>query len=217
MMNLNDIKGTIEINGEFYNPKDVFKSLIEQGIKIHPLNGSLLIGRTFVDPSSNLTHNIHQPCPFINNCKIYDKLNINMNLQHSNNSFSSALKDDFNSFNNLSNSSQSPPSNKSYVDPIQLNNDDIDIRDLFTESFEYDNLPQSNADINESLFNSTLQKNGDNTPEMMMGISSVTKYGNKSKINPLNIPSENQGRCPNCQSIINIRWIYCGNCGSIIK
>ncbi|MCK5409345.1 MAG: hypothetical protein KAJ30_03695, partial [Candidatus Heimdallarchaeota archaeon] len=74
MMNLSDIKGVIEINGESYDPKDILKALMAQGLKIRPLNGSLLVGRTFIDPSPNIqTSNIS--CPISNHCKIFDRVN----------------------------------------------------------------------------------------------------------------------------------------------
>ena len=72
-MNLSDIKGIIEINGESFDPRDILQAILNQGLKVHSVKGSLLIGRTFIDPSPNLTPDL-SPCPIVDHCKIYDKV-----------------------------------------------------------------------------------------------------------------------------------------------
>ena len=67
-MNLNDIKGIVEIDGLKFDPKDIIRALVEQGLKVHSLNGTLLIGRSFIDQSPDLKkalwrnyHSLQQP------------------------------------------------------------------------------------------------------------------------------------------------------------
>ena len=71
-MNLNEIKGIIEIGGLKFDPKDIIKELVEQGLKVHSLNGTLLIGRSFIDQSPNLKVG-EESCSMSPYCKIYDK------------------------------------------------------------------------------------------------------------------------------------------------
>ncbi len=205
MMNLNDIKGVIEINGEFYDPKSVLKALLEQGLKIHPLNGSLLVGRTFIDASPNLQYG-STTCPISDHCKIYDKL-YSQNLGVTNNS-------EYNL------NQRTPPlasdslqsSDRFYTDPIRIDIDDIDITNLFSDSAS-GNLPVD--DIEEDyILNSSFRRDLDSDPTEMVGLSPVTHYGRASHIQETNIPAEYRGRCPYCNSIVNIRWKFCGSCGT---
>jgi hypothetical protein len=206
-MNLNDIKGIIEINGESYDPKSVLKALIDQGLKIHPLNGSLLIGRTFVDATPNLKQET-PTCPISEHCKIYDR------LYHQNNAESSSS--DYNL-------TQSPPSlisdapesssDRFYTDPVRIDLDDIDITDLFSDSSDrtssidrYEQNVNIEADFRHDL---------DSEPEDMIGLSPVTRYGRRiSTIQESTIPTEHRGRCPYCNSVVSIKWRFCGSCGT---
>ena len=198
-MNLNDIKGVIEINGESYDPKMVLKALIDQGLKIHPLNGTLLVGRTFIDATPNLQQG-SIACPFIEQCKIFDRL-----LPQNSSANTSSEYNSVENYSPSNYSSDSPDSSidRFYTDPIQIDIDDIDITSLFSDT---PNEPSKHEDYN----------NLDTDPTEMVGLSPVTRYGKVSKIQESSIPEEYRGRCPNCKSVVNIMWMFCGNCGASI-
>jgi hypothetical protein len=208
-MNLNDIKGIIEINGESYDPKAVLKALLDQGLKIHPLNGSLLIGRTFVDSAPKLQYG-SKTCPISDQCKTYDRLNFK-NLEAT-----QTADFDFDQNPYPSNPSQNQTDKSSvdrfYTDPIRLDLDDIDITDLFSETPEI----ASSSEEFEGDFNldSNYRRDLDSDPAEMMGLSPVTRYGRASNIQESTIPPEHRSRCPECQSIVNIKWRFCGSCGT---
>ncbi|MCE7742446.1 MAG: zinc ribbon domain-containing protein [Candidatus Heimdallarchaeota archaeon] len=208
MMNLSDIKGIIEINGESYDPKSVLKALLDQGLKIHPLNGSLLIGRTFIDAAPNLQYG-STTCPISDHCKIYDKL-YPQKLDETNPSEYSSNQSSP-SVNATSDSSQTS-SDRFYTDPIRIDIDDIDITNLFSDSTIG---AQSVDDIEEDIFlNPDFGRELDSDPTEMVGLSPVTRYGRTSHIQESTVPSEYRGRCPFCNSIVNIKWKYCGSCGT---
>lgn len=212
MMNLNDIKGIIEINGESYDPKTILKALIEQGLKIHPLNGSLLVGRTFVDASPNLQYG-SSSCPISEHCKIYDKL------------YQQQTSKAFSSENNLKQTTQpsiydgdsnQSSSNRFYTDPIKIDLDDLDITNLFSDPLT-DSL--SSDDLEEDVFlDPDFNRELDSDPTEMVGLSPLTRYGgDMSRIPETNIPAEYRSRCPYCNSVVNIRWKYCGSCGTSLE
>ena len=72
-MNLNDVKGIVEIDGLKFDPKDIIRALIEQGLKVHSLNGTLLIGRSFIDQSPDIKIGKNS-CSMSPYCKIFDKI-----------------------------------------------------------------------------------------------------------------------------------------------
>lgn len=212
MMNLNDIKGVIEINGESYDPRDIIKALLAQGLKIHPLNGSLLVGRTFIDPSPNI-ETTKNSCPISDHCKIYDRL-------------SSDIKSDeegeFPTYDLERGSSlsefldQSPSSNRTYVDPLDIDMDNYNVKDLFSSQIFDDSSPQIENVHGDSLLDENFEENYNQEPTEMMGMSPATRYGLTSNINLANIPAKYRGKCPHCKSIVNVKWKYCGTCGSVI-
>ena len=207
MMNLSDIKGIIEINGELYDPKEVLKALLEQGLKIHPLNGSLLIGRTFIDPSPNLEFKSIS-CPISNHCKIFDQLNLSK-VELTDSTLSSYNIDlDTNSMSN-----QSPP-NRFYSDSVQMDINDMDIQSLFSESSIRDTMEQYNNNQRSSTQKSSLLNSIEPEPTEMMGVSHLTKYGESNPIDTSHIPHEYKKKCPYCKSVVNMNWKFCGTCGT---
>lgn len=208
MMNLNDVKGAIEINGETYDPKSIIKALLEQGLKIHPLNGSLLIGRTFIDSSPNLKYG-SKVCPISEHCKIYDKL---YSQKASDINFSETNKNQNTFSDDSSSESLRTPSDRFYTDPVQIDIEDFDITNLFLDS---NTIKKPSDEIEEiDILDSDFRRDLDFEPTEMIGLSPVTRYGKTSNIKESMIPSEYRGRCPYCNSIVNIRWKYCGNCGT---
>jgi len=205
MMNLNDIKGIIEINGESYDPKTILKALVEQGLKIHPLNGSLLVGRTFIDSSPNLKYG-SKNCPIAEQCKYYDKF-VNQNALQDNNSEFNSSQTSYSS--TVSNQIQTS-SDHFYTDPIRIDLDDIDITDLFSDNPEITSIDDGYDDgyIPDSKYRS------ESDPAEMVGLSPLTRYGKTSNIKESEIPTEYRSRCPECQSIVNVRWRFCGSCGT---
>lgn len=211
MMNLNDIKGVIEINGESYDPKTILKALLDQGLKIHPLNGSLLIGRTFIDSTPNLQYGA-TACPFSDQCKTYDKFNF-QNLTLSKNTNVGLERSSYPP-NLIQNQTPQSTSDRYYTDPIRLDLDDIDITDLFSEKSE---INSSEDSFDEDFHpNSNYGRDIDSDHSEMMGLSPVTRYGRISNIQESTIPLENRSRCPECNSIVNIKWRFCGSCGTPI-
>ncbi|MCG3258873.1 MAG: hypothetical protein H7644_03950, partial [Candidatus Heimdallarchaeota archaeon] len=191
MMNLSDIKGIIEINGESYDPKEVLRALLEQGLKIHPLNGSLLIGRTFIDPAPNLEFR-SQSCPISTHCKIFEKLNLSKKEKTDSSLTSYDLDIDSQS---PSSQSQSSP-NKFYTDPVQMDIDNMDIQSLFSESTIGETALPYAEHQNSSVLRTSLIDNLEPEPAEMMGVSPVTKYGESMNIDVSHIPLEYKGRCP---------------------
>jgi hypothetical protein len=209
MMNLNDIKGIIEINGESYDPRSLLQALIDQGLKIHALNGSLLIGRTFVDPSPGLNYKTDS-CPIESHCKIFDKVKHNTLPKQNELNNQAELDSTFPSLDLFSSSKIT--NDRAYVDKIHVDNNAVDIQDLFSDS-SFDNLDSL---FEEDDYNMEKDKaNRKNTTEMI-GISSLTRYGNPSRINYEKIPAKMRGKCHYCSSIVNISWKYCACCGSLM-
>lgn len=212
MMNLSDIKGIIEINGESYDPKEVLRALLEQGLKIHPLNGSLLIGRTFIDPSPNLEFR-SQSCPISTHCKIFEKLNLSKKEITNSLLTSYDINLDSQSPNLTSSPSQSPP-NRFYTDPVQMDINNMDIQSLFSESSIGETVLPYDEHQNSSFLRTSLIDNLEPEPAEMMGVSPVTKYGESMNIDVSHIPFEYKGRCPYCKSVVNMKWKFCGTCGT---
>ena len=215
-MNLNDIKGIIEIDGMKFNPKDIIRALIDQGLKIHSVNGTLLIGRSFIEQSPGLEIESNS-CPIFSHCKIYDKLRNNASSSNNLSEATSDINMAFESLNNFPSNFQ-PSSNKAYVDRVQINNDDMDIMDLFTQSpsqpSSYRPLSFNEHNPNNDL---DIDEFGDYSSDSMemMGVSPLTKYG-PSKIDVSSIPAKHRGKCPYCGTTININWKFCGSCGNIM-
>ena len=208
-MNLGDIKGIIEINGESYDPKEVLRALLEQGLKIHPLNGSLLIGRTFIDPAPNLEFR-SKSCPISTHCKIFEKLNLSK--EETTDSSLTSYDPDFDS-QSPSSPSQSPP-NRSYTDPVQMDIDNMDIQSFFSESSIEETVLPYDEPQNSSVLRPNIIDNLEPEPDEMMGVSPVTKYGESMNIDVSHIPLEYKGRCPYCKSVVNMKWKFCGTCGT---
>ena len=211
-MNLNDIKGVIEIQGESYDPRAIIQAIIEQGMKIQKTNGSLLIGRTFIDPTTNPTPEI-SPCPILDHCKIYDKLKYDSVSDGASHLSSLDLESSFSSLDILPFSSNE--SNRTYVDRIEVNDEDIDIRNLFTDSIPSDSLTNINNDLNFQYDTNTKPNSSFESSEMI-GLSSPTRYGT-SHTKPVKIPSNLKGACPECKSTVNINWKHCPFCGYMMK
>ena len=209
MMNLSDIKGIIEINGESYDPKEVLRALLEQGLKIHPLNGSLLIGRTFIDPAPNLEFR-SKSCPISTHCKIFEKLNLSK--EETTDSSLTSYDPDFDS-QSPSSPSQSPP-NRHYTDPVQMDIDNMDIQSFFSESSIEETVLPYDEPQNSSVLRTNIIDNLEPEPAEMMGVSPVTKYGESMNIDVSHIPLEYKGRCPYCKSVVNMKWKFCGTCGT---
>ena len=201
-MNLNDIKGVIEIKGESYDPKEVLKALLAQGLKIHPLNGSLLVGRTFIDPSPNIQTKA-STCPISDHCKIYDRLGDELKNDED---------EEFSSYDLDRDSS----SNRTYVDPLDIDMENYNVKDLFSEQSYRTSSAQIDSIDNETLLEDDFDNDFSQEPTEMIGMSPVTRYGVSSNIDLSDIPAKYRGKCPNCKSIINVRWKYCGRCGSVM-
>jgi len=213
-MNLNDVKGIVEINGLKFNPKDIIRALVEQGLKVHSLNGTLLIGRSFIDQSPDIKVG-EKSCSMSAYCKIYDKLHSNSTCETELFTSSSNLETQLDSLNQFPVNFQSEP-NKAYVERVEVNNDDIDITNLFSnplsqsstyKQFPFNDVFQSDAsDLNEL-------RDYVSEPTEMMGVSPLTKYG-PSKMDLASIPRKYRGKCPYCGTTININWKFCGSCGN---
>lgn len=215
-MNLNDVKGIVEINGLKFDPKDILRALVEQGLKVHSLNGTLLIGRSFIDQSPDIKIG-EKSCSMSTYCKIYDKLHSNSTCETELTTSSSTLKTQLDSLNQLPVNLQSEL-NKAYVERVEIDNNDIDITNLFDSSF-------SQSHTHEPFqFNDVSQSEGSDLDELreyvsepteMMGVSPLTKYG-PSKMNLTSVPRKHRGKCPYCGTTININWTFCGNCGTTL-
>jgi len=177
MMNLSDIKGIIEINGESYDPKDVLKALLEQGLKIHPLNGSLLIGRTFIDSAPNLEFR-SKSCPISTHCKIFEQLNLSKKELTDSSLTSYEIDLDSQSPNLTSSPLQSPP-NRFYTDPVQMDINNMDIQSLFSESSIGETVLPYDEHQNSSVLRTSLIDNLELEPAEMMGVSPVTNMANR--------------------------------------
>jgi len=209
MMNLSEIKGIIEINGELYDPKSLLQALIDQGLKIHTLNGSLLIGRTFIDPSPGLSYKTGS-CPIESHCKIFDKLKFNASPEENELGNQDSLNSSFPILDLFSSSKVS--NDRSYVDKIHVDNSAVDIQDLFSDP-SFDNL---DVLFEDDEYNVRKEKSDRKKPTEMIGISSLTRYGHSSRINYEKIPTKMRGICNYCSSIVNINWKYCACCGSLM-
>jgi hypothetical protein len=213
-MNLNDVKGIVEIDGLKFDPKEILRALVEQGLKVHSLNGTLLIGRSFIDQSPDIKVG-EISCSMSPYCKIYDKLHSNSTCGTESNTSSSTLKTQLDSLNQFPVDFQ-PELNKSYVEKIEIDNDEIDITNLFGsplkqssthKPFQFNDVsPAEGSDLDEL-------QDYISEPIEMMGVSPLTKYG-PSKMNITSIPRKYRGKCPHCGIIININWKFCGSCGN---
>ncbi|MHA1463860.1 MAG: hypothetical protein ACTSVO_06870 [Candidatus Heimdallarchaeaceae archaeon] len=213
-MNLNDVKGIVEINGLKFDPKEILLALVEQGLKVHSLNGTLLIGRSFIDQSPDIKVE-EKSCSMSPYCKIYDKLHCNSTNETELAVSPSALTAQLDSLNQFPDNFQQEPS-KAYVEKIEIDNDDIDITNLFDSSlsqspshkpFMFDDVPSSEGSDLGDL------QDYNSEPTEMMGMSPLTKYGS-SKMNLNSIPRKYLGKCPYCGTTINVNWKFCGNCGN---
>lgn len=208
-MNLNDIKGIIEVNGKTYDPKILLQAILDQGMKIRAVNGSLLIGRTFIDPSPGLLSD-SASCPIIDHCKIFDKLSLEASYLENN---SEDLSTDFPSLD-IFPSFQSDQ-RRSYVDRIEVNDEDLSIQNL---SSLFDDPSSLYDDQNQ---NTQFDMNRKDLSEIdsteMVGHSQLTRYGPPSRIESSKIPSKLRGTCPQCSSTINVKWKYCACCGSLMR
>ena len=209
-MNLNNIKGIIEIDGLKFDPKDIIKALVEQGLKVHSLNGTLLIGRSFIDQSPDIKIG-EESCAMSAYCKIYDKLNSGTKCKTD--LSPSPLQTQLDSFSQFPANFQAE-SNKAYVERIEIDNDDIDITNIFgnapSQASKYKSLPSDTmpfAEDNLGHLSDYIE------PTEMMGLSPLTKYG-PSKIDLNSIPTKYRGRCPHCGTTINVNWKFCGKCGN---
>ena len=209
LMNLNEIKGIIEVNGKTYDPKALLQAILDQGMKIRAVNGSLLIGRTFIDPSPGL-HSDSASCPIIDHCKIFDKLSLEAAYLADN---SADLSADFPSLD-IFPSIQSDQ-RRSYVDRIEVNDEDLSIQNL---SSLFDDPSSLYDDQNTSTqYNMNRKDLSDIDSREMVGHSQLTRYGPSTHIKPSKIPLKFRGKCPQCSSTINIKWKYCACCGSVIR
>jgi hypothetical protein len=211
-MNLDNIKGIIEINGKKYDPKDVFKVLIENRLKFDVINDSLLIGRNFIDSSPELNYETNS-CQLSKMCKFYEPSNNKDNYkeiesQMENKELLNSTQNTFFPF------SKSLDSSKAYIDDIEIDKGNLDIHSVInseTNSSDY----RDNAINSDSLYSSEYTK-----PEVkrMLGFSSVSKSGyenqnNKSMLNTDDIPLSQRSLCKNCGKIIDVDWRHCGGCG----
>ncbi len=210
-MNLNDIKGVIEIQGETYDPKTILQAILDHGLKIQKTNDSLLVGRTFIDPSPNLTPET-SPCPILEHCKIYDKLRHDSIAENSPHLSSLDLESSFSALDLFPSSNES---SRTYRDRIEVSDDDIDIRNLFADT----NTQGPTTSIEDEFnfqYGSNSPSNSSFEPNKMIGMSSPTRYG-KSQIKPTKIPPNLKGGCPGCKTTININWKHCPFCGYMMN
>ena len=213
-MNLNDVKGIVEINGLKFDPKDILRVLVEQGLKVHSLNGTLLIGRSFIDQSPDIKVG-EKSCSMSTYCKIYDKLHSNSTCEAELSTSSSTLETQLDPLKQFPVNFQ-PELNKAYVERVEIDNNDIDITNLFGtpisqspthEPFQFNDVsPSEGSDVDEL-------REYVSVPTEMIGMSPLTKYGS-SKMNLASIPRKYLGKCPYCGTTININWKFCGNCGN---
>ena len=208
-MNLNDIKGIIEVNGKTYDPKVLLQAILDQGMKIRAVNGSLLIGRTFIDPSPGL-HSDSASCPIIDHCKIFDKLSLEAAYLADN---SADLSTDFPSLD-IFPSIQSDQ-RRSYVDRIEVNDEDLSIQNLSSLFDDPSSLYEDQH--SNTQYNMNRKDLSDIDSTEMVGHSQLTRYGHSSRIESSKIPAKLRGTCHQCSSTINIRWKYCACCGSLMR
>ena len=211
-MNLNNIKGVIEINGKKYDPKDVFKVLIENRLKFDVVNDSLLIGRNFIDSSPNLNYETNS-CQLSRMCKFYDSSNNKDNYKKivSQMENSELLKNTQNTFFPFSKSLET---SKAYIDDIEIDEGSLNIQSVInseTNSSDYRN----NVINSDSLYSS---EHAEPDTKRMLGFSSVSKSGYedqnyKPMLNADDIPLSQRSFCKNCGKIIDVDWRHCGVCG----
>ena len=211
-MNLNDIKGVIEIQGETYDPRAILQAILDQGLKIQMTNGSLLVGRTFIDPSANLPHE-SSPCPIIDHCKIYDKVKYDSVTGNTPHLSSLDLESNFSSLDPFSSSPNEP--SRTYRDRIEVNDEDIDIRNLFADTAPHESTSNLNDDFDFQYDMDTNPKTSFESSGMI-GLSSPTRYGTP-RIKPTKIPTNLKGGCPGCKNTININWKHCPFCGYMMN
>ncbi len=211
-MNLNDIKGVIEIQGETYDPRTIIQAILDQGLKIRMSNGSLLVGRTFIDPSANLTPE-SSPCPILDHCKIYDKLKHDFAIENSPNLSSLDLDSSFTSLDLFS--SAPNESNRTYRDRIDVSDEDIDIRNLFADPTSQES-PSSMVDDFNFQYDTDAPSKAPFESSEMIGLSSPTRYGTP-RGKPTKIPPDLKGGCPGCKATININWKHCPFCGYMMN
>ena len=207
-MNLNDIKGVIEIQGETYDPKTILQAILDHGLKIQKTNGSLLVGRTFIDPSPNLTPET-SPCPILEHCKIYDKLRHDSIAENSSHLSSLDLESSFSTLDLFSSSNEQ---SRTYRDRIEVSDEDIDIRNLFADT----NTQEHTTAMDDEFDFQYDSDSPSNLSSKMIGMSSPTRYG-KSQVKPTKIPPDLRGGCPGCKTTININWKHCPFCGYMMN
>ncbi|MHA1668505.1 MAG: hypothetical protein ACTSUR_07600 [Candidatus Heimdallarchaeaceae archaeon] len=209
-MNLNDVRGFVEINGVRFDSKALIKALMEQGLKIHPVNGSLLVGRIFIDPSPAVDLN-DKSCPIVDHCKIFDNLKSASYEQHK-----SYLQENKNTmFPSLDYFGSEGNKDKNYIEKIDVYDEEFTIQDIFTETS--DNIKTGNIKPNYNWDHEKQNlENYSTSGSKMIGLSPVTHYGN-SKINSSKIPPSLRGKCLGCGSIVNIEWKHCAVCGRKIR
>ncbi len=189
-MELNEIKGAIEIDGFRFKGSQIIATLIEQGFSVSHKNGVLRIGQGFVEASDD--EEDLKICPIIDNCKTYDKL---MGLlkkkakspQHDKEIKKPSLSNRMSGLNLSGKKGE-----KMYLDEINFDE---------TEIMEFD-LDYATEDDGVGIF-------GDSNGKIkrMVGIGTPTYSG----------PAEKLSTCPFCGSPVDPSWIFCGKCGRKIR
>lgn len=202
-MTINQIKGSIEINGLIFDPKEILYAIIEQNIPIELTDNGIIIGNSLIQSKKGIEDN-HQDCPFLQIFKNYGERKPEF------------LKKDI-----------TKPNNKLNFNPIHNANqhvpiiEEIPADDFFLPSDRRDNIddilqmPNSARDYNRDHI--------DGYPKhTMKGISIPTHHGRTRDHydtfdNSTNAGISHTTYCPNCHKSVDSNWTFCGHCGYPLK
>ncbi|MHA1116667.1 MAG: zinc-ribbon domain-containing protein [Candidatus Heimdallarchaeaceae archaeon] len=201
-MNLEQVKGVIEIAGVKFSAAQLIESLVDQGFSVSFNNGNLRIGQRFLKPELFIDEE-YKTCPIIDICKKYDEIIKDAKRkiqfpQYINNKEliekSACRSKNFNQGTIIK--------DEIYEDNINLDDEIFDYPSLKKSSFGFSDKEQEASPLTYEQGKTFTE------PREMIGVGTLT-FGR-----PL---SSNGTTCSKCGAIVNEGWQYCGKCGSYIE
>ncbi|MHA1686318.1 MAG: zinc-ribbon domain-containing protein [Candidatus Heimdallarchaeaceae archaeon] len=208
-MNLNKIKGNIEINNLSFDPKDIINALIEQGIPVELSEDILLIGKKVISSRTDLVSGGY--CQIAKVCRYYKAPPITKK-----------------SIDNLSVEGVENDTNlkPQYGIDTQQNIyiEEIPVDDLLSPVGNYSENKFSSSKVSPNVARPLLPK-GDNryNSPTMRGVSIPSHHGISSYgFNHITRSSYMEDKsessyCANCHKKVKREWTFCGYCGYPLK
>ncbi|MHA1303055.1 MAG: hypothetical protein ACTSQE_00490 [Candidatus Heimdallarchaeaceae archaeon] len=218
-MNLDQIKGIIEIDGKKFDGAQIFAALIDQGFSVSYKNGVLRIGRALIEPNNNFEEE-YKICPIVDNCKTYEKIMRTINEKAK--TFLSGI--DLQKKNTPNPSTiptyqhvKTKSIERFYEDDIELNKDELIYQNIGLR-FSLDDIQREVDTILDGSYGNNDVKFQDPDPIRMVGVGTLTYAGpNLGSQRRKVIPERTKNKCPFCDTTVDSAWTYCGTCGKKIR